>query len=213
MSAELGKTSCVNMVLSGTASGVIGGAFVARACGVENAVTLDIGGTSADVAVVIDGAPQYGMGEKIGEFPLYIPSVSVTSIGEGGGSIARVDEFGVLKVGPESAGSDRGRLATGRAANGQRSPTPSRSRFLGITTSPTTPLPSTWKSPRRHGNGGGPAWPLSRGDGRGDHPSGIAGMYMEINKLTARYGIDIRDFALVTFGARGRCLAAFSRAN
>ena len=116
MSAELGKTSCVNMVLSGTASGVIGGAFVARSCGVENAITLDIGGTSADVAVVIDGAPQYGMGEKIGEFPLYIPSVSVTSIGDGGGSIARVDEFGVLKVGPESAGSDpRPRLLrTGR---------------------------------------------------------------------------------------------------
>ena len=114
MSAELGKTSCVNMVLSGTASGVIGGAFVARACGVENAVTLDIGGTSADVAVVIDGAPQYGMGEKIGEFPLYIPSVSVTSIGEGGGSIARVDEFGVLKVGPESAGSDPGPACYGQ---------------------------------------------------------------------------------------------------
>ena len=47
MSAELGKTSCVNMVLSGTASGVIGGAFVSRACRVDNAITLDIGGTSA----------------------------------------------------------------------------------------------------------------------------------------------------------------------
>ena len=55
MSAELGKTSCVNMVLSGTASGVIGGAFVSRTCSVDNAITLDIGGTSADVAVVIGG--------------------------------------------------------------------------------------------------------------------------------------------------------------
>ena len=54
------------------------------------------------------------MGEKIGEFPLYIPSVSVTSIGDGGGSIARVDEFGVLKVGPESAGSDPGPACYGR---------------------------------------------------------------------------------------------------
>ena len=117
MSAELGKTSCVNMVLSGTASGVIGGAFVARSCGVDNAITLDIGGTSADVAVVIDGAPQYGMGEKIGEFPLYIPSVSVTSIGDGGGSIARVDEFGVLKVGPESAGSDPGPACYGQGGD------------------------------------------------------------------------------------------------
>ena len=54
------------------------------------------------------------MGEKIGEFPLYIPSISVTSIGDGSGSIARVDEFGVLKVGPESAGSDPGPACYGR---------------------------------------------------------------------------------------------------
>src|SRR6202007_1108871 len=77
MSAELGRTSCVNMLLSGTASGVIGASFLARQAGVRNALTLDIGGTSADVALVIDGAAQFGMGETIGEFPLYVPSVSV----------------------------------------------------------------------------------------------------------------------------------------
>jgi N-methylhydantoinase A len=114
MSAEAGKTACVNMVLSGTASGVMGGAFVAERCGLRDVITLDIGGTSADVAVIIDGAPQYGMGEKIGEFPLYVPSVSVTSIGDGGGSIAWVDAFGVLKVGPESAGSDPGPACYGQ---------------------------------------------------------------------------------------------------
>ena len=114
MSVANGKKSCVNMVLSGTASGVMGGAFVAKSCGVKDAITLDIGGTSADVAVIIDGAPQFGMGEKIGEFPLYIPSISVTSIGDGGGSLAWVDEFGVLKVGPESAGSDPGPACYGK---------------------------------------------------------------------------------------------------
>ena len=117
MSTELGKTNCVNMLLSGTASGVIGAAFLARQANTPNALTLDIGGTSADVALVMDGQPQFGSGEKVGEFPLFIPSVSVTSIGDGGGSIATVDNFGVLKVGPESAGSTPGPACYGRGGN------------------------------------------------------------------------------------------------
>ena len=60
------------------------------------------------VAIIMDGAAAYGSGEMVGDFPIYVPTVSVTSIGEGGGSIAWVDDFGVLKVGPESAGSTPG---------------------------------------------------------------------------------------------------------
>ena len=114
MRAELGKRACVSMVLSGTASGVMGAAWVAREAGHPNVITLDIGGTSADVALIIDGQPQFGLGEKIGDLPLYIPSVAVSSIGDGGGSIAWVDGFGVLKVGPESAGSAPGPACYGR---------------------------------------------------------------------------------------------------
>src|SRR3981081_3568860 len=77
-------------------------------------MSLDGGGTSADVAVIIGGQPQYGVGEQIGEFRIYIPSVSVSSIGEGGGSIAWIDAQGVLKVGPESAGSRPGPACYGR---------------------------------------------------------------------------------------------------
>ena len=80
-------------------------------------MSLDIGGTSADVAIIRDGAPQYGVGEMIGEFPIHIPTVSVTSIGEGGGSIAWVDPQGVLKVGPESAGSTPGPACYGRGGD------------------------------------------------------------------------------------------------
>ena len=211
MSAELGKTSCVNMVLSGTASGVIGGAFVARACGVENAVTLDIGGTSADVAVVIDGAPQYGMGEKIGEFPLYIPSVSVTSIGEGGGSIARVDEFGVLKVGPESAGSDPGPACYGQG--GER-PTITDafavSGFLGHHDLAYNSVALDMEKARAAMATVADPLALSLEEtAEAIIRVAIAGMYMEINKLTARYGIDIRDFTLVTFGGAGPMLGCF----
>ena len=108
MAAELGKTDPVAMLLSGTASGVIGAADVAARVGASEVLSFDVGGTSADVAVIQDGKPAFGTGEMVGEFPIYVPTVSVTSIGAGGGSIARVDEFGVLKVGPESAGARPG---------------------------------------------------------------------------------------------------------
>ena len=108
MSAELGKSQCAQMLLSGTAAGVIGASHIARMTDSPDTMSFDVGGTSADVAFIRGGEPQYGIGEMIGEFPIFIPTVSVTSIGEGGGSIAHVDALGVLKVGPESAGSSPG---------------------------------------------------------------------------------------------------------
>jgi len=98
MTAELGKQECLQMLLSGTAAGVIGAGFAARQAGLDRVMSLDIGGTSADVAIIVDGTPSYGTGEFVGEFPIYIPTVSVTSIGDGGGSIASVDAFAALKV-------------------------------------------------------------------------------------------------------------------
>ncbi|RWF44596.1 MAG: hydantoinase/oxoprolinase family protein, partial [Mesorhizobium sp.] len=114
MNAAEGKRACVNMLLSGTASGVIGASWLARQAGEDKVLTLDIGGTSADFALIIGGEAQFGTGELIGEFPLHIPSVSVSSIGVGGGSIASVDAQGVLRVGPESAGSTPGPACYGR---------------------------------------------------------------------------------------------------
>lgn len=108
MSAELGKRDPISMLLSGTAAGVIGASNVASGVNRSHVLSFDVGGTSADVAVILDGAPAYSSGEMVGEFPIYVPTVSVTSIGEGGGSIAWIDDFGVLKVGPESAGSNPG---------------------------------------------------------------------------------------------------------
>ena len=105
MSAEAGKKDPISMLLSGTAAGVIGAADIAHRVGRDEVLSFDVGGTSADVAVIRDGSAAYGSGELVGEFPIFVPTVSVTSIGEGGGSIAWIDDFGVLKVGPESAGS------------------------------------------------------------------------------------------------------------
>ena len=84
MGIDQAKAECVQMILSGTASGVIGAGYLAKHCGFPRILSLDIGGTSADVAVVIDGQAQYGTGELIGDFQIHVPSVSVSSVGQGG---------------------------------------------------------------------------------------------------------------------------------
>ncbi len=208
MAASLGRTACVGMLLSGTASGVMGAAFLARQAGVANALTLDIGGTSADVALVIDGAPQFGTGEMIGEFPLHIPSVSVSSIGDGGGSIAWVDGFGVLKVGPESAGSTPGPACYGRG--GDR-PTITDAMavcgYLGHT--PLAYSAVGLDRARADAVVGRLAEQLGLGleqTAEAIIDVAISSMFAEVNKLVARHGVDPRDFALMPFGGAGPML-------
>ena len=114
MTAAAGKVRSIEMLLSGTAAGAIGAGFVARQAGFARVMSLDIGGTSADVALLRDGLPDFRSGELVGEYPIYLPTVSVSSIGAGGGSIATVDALGVLRVGPQSAGSVPGPACYGR---------------------------------------------------------------------------------------------------
>lgn len=117
MGIDQARRECVQMILSGTASGVIGAGYLAKASGFERVMSLDIGGTSADVAVILDGEAQYGVGELIGDFQIHVPSVSVSSVGQGGGSVAWVDSLGLLQVGPESAGSTPGPACYGRGGD------------------------------------------------------------------------------------------------
>src|SRR5579864_5517451 len=114
MTAARAAEEPVQTLLSGPASGVIGAAHVARLAGVGGIVTLDMGGTSADVAIVVDGQPAYSTENQVGDFPVIMPAVDVSSIGGGGGSIAWLDAAGVLKVGPRSAGADPGPACYGR---------------------------------------------------------------------------------------------------
>jgi N-methylhydantoinase A len=103
----------VGLISSGPAAGVIGAARVAALAGVADALTIDVGGTTADVALVIGGEPQLRYRGSVAGHPVALPQVDVGSIGAGGGSIARVDRFGSLTVGPESAGADPGPAAYG----------------------------------------------------------------------------------------------------
>jgi N-methylhydantoinase A len=100
-------------VLSGPAGGVVGAAHVARAAGYANVVTFDMGGTSTDVASVVDGAIGTTTEAVVGGVPIKLPMVDVHSVSAGGGSIAWVDEGGALRVGPRSAGADPGPAAYG----------------------------------------------------------------------------------------------------
>ena len=97
----------VRQLLSGPAAGLAAAWQVARACGFERALTLDVGGTSTDCAYVAGALPRRRARELAG-FPLLLPVLDVHTVGAGGGSIARVDAGGLLQVGPESAGAEPG---------------------------------------------------------------------------------------------------------
>ena len=211
MSAEHGKSDCVQIILSGTASGVIGASYIADQCGIRRCMSLDVGGTSADVALITDGQPQFASGERIGDFQIHIPSVSVTSIGDGGGSIAWVDAHGVLKVGPHSAGSSPGPVCyrrggdrptitdafavmgvLGHAALGYDSVTPdvaaAREAIAGLAVRLGHTVEKTAEAIVR---------------------VSISSMYAGVSRLVSRFGVDPREFTLLPFGGAGPMLACY----
>ena len=114
MPVAAARQQTVATLLSGPASGVIGAAYVASQAGLPNVITLDVGGTSADIAVVENGRPRLSTSEHVGGVPVMMPVVGVTAIGAGGGSVAWVDDVGVPKVGPQSTGAHPGPACYGR---------------------------------------------------------------------------------------------------
>jgi N-methylhydantoinase A len=110
----LATTQPVRFVLSGPAGGVVGASYVAGLSGYGDLLTFDMGGTSTDVAPVIEGAVQTTTEAVVAGVPLKLPMVDVHTVSAGGGSIAWVDEGGALRVGPRSAGAEPGPAAYGR---------------------------------------------------------------------------------------------------
>ena len=104
----------MRLFLSGPAAGVIGGAIVGRSSGHRDLITIDVGGTSSDIALVEGGEPVIRAQGSIAGFPVRVPMVDVNAIGAGGGSIAWLDGAGGLRVGPHSAGSEPGPACYGR---------------------------------------------------------------------------------------------------
>jgi N-methylhydantoinase A/acetone carboxylase, beta subunit len=115
IAAGIVAEAAVNTVMSGPASGVMAAAYTARAAGLPNVITYDMGGTSSDVGLIQDGVPQVSSELELEyAMPIHVPMVDVHTIGAGGGSIAFINEAGMLQVGPESAGARPGPICYGR---------------------------------------------------------------------------------------------------
>jgi len=112
-SAETAARQAIHTALSGPAAGVIGAVSVAQTAGYSNIISIDVGGTSADICLVRDCQPEITKDARIGPFPLKIPIIDINTIGAGGGSIAAVLAPSRLEVGPRSAGAEPGPVCYG----------------------------------------------------------------------------------------------------
>lgn len=108
------SASPVRLLLSGPAGGVLAGAAAAAAAGFANAVTFDVGGTSTDVCLILDGVPAPAGAREVDGLAVRVPSLDVHTVGAGGGSIAAIDAGGAVRVGPHSVGADPGPACYGR---------------------------------------------------------------------------------------------------
>jgi N-methylhydantoinase A len=106
----------VGLLLSGPAGGVIGGRWTGEACGQGQVITIDIGGTSADISVIRNGqlTIKNPRDTEVAEMPVLVPMIDIDAIGAGGGSIAYVDSGGAFRVGPRSAGAEPGPACYGK---------------------------------------------------------------------------------------------------
>lgn len=209
LSLDTARERPIDTVLSGPASGVVAATRVGNDVGRPKLVTIDMGGTSADISIVTAGAPEFTTSTFVGDFPLMMPVVNVGAIGAGGGSILWVDAQGLLKVGPVSAGADPGPVAYGRGgqvptvtdcylALGMLDP----GRFLGGR------MRLDLAAARRALEDIADKLGLTGADRGLDVAEAAlrvasAKMATELTKLMATAGVDPRDFALVAYGGAG----------
>ena len=108
---EIAARQPIHLALSGPAAGAKGAASVGKSAGINDLITIDMGGTSADVALIRNGEPATSSTSQVAEFPLALPIIDIHTFGAGGGSIARINPTNALMVGPESAGAHPGPAA------------------------------------------------------------------------------------------------------
>jgi 5-oxoprolinase (ATP-hydrolysing)/N-methylhydantoinase A len=203
----------VNLLMSGPVAGVVGGIWAGRQAGYENVITLDVGGTSADIGLAQEGRlrMKHLLDTRVGPYQAMIPMVDVDTIGAGGGSIAYVDPGGIFRVGPRSAGADPGPAAYGRG---------------GVEPTATDAMVNLgWLLPETFLGGGmqlradlarkafeeGPARALGmtvEEASMGAIQILTHSMVQSIEENSVRKGYDPRDFALVAEGGAGPLFAA-----
>jgi N-methylhydantoinase A/oxoprolinase/acetone carboxylase beta subunit len=210
---EAATSRPVNLLMSGPVAGVVGGIWAGKQAGYENVITLDVGGTSADIGLARGGKlrMKHLLDTKVGPYQAMIPMVDVDTIGAGGGSIAYVDQGGIFRVGPRSAGADPGPAAYGRG--GTEATATDAMVVLG------------WLRPEAFLGGGMQLDPDLAHTALREGPAQALGMSVEeaamgavrilthsmvqsIEENSVRKGYDPRDFALVAEGGAGPLFAA-----
>ncbi|WP_226011385.1 hydantoinase/oxoprolinase family protein [Halomicrobium salinisoli] len=205
-SADAAAERPVGTVLSGPAAGVRGAGYLAGAADHEDVITMDMGGTSTDVSLVEGGDPSLTTDWEIAGHPLGVPTVDVHTIGAGGGSIARIDAGGALRVGPESAGADPGPAAYGRG--GERATVTDAHVVLGRI-HPDHPLGGELSVDVEAAEAAverDVADPLGQSvteAARGVLEVALANMERALRVVSVERGHDPRSFALVAFGGAG----------
>jgi N-methylhydantoinase A len=211
--AETMRRRPVVALLSGPAAGVAGAAAAAQDCGWEAAdlMTLDVGGTSADIGVIRGGRPVLSSEEHIADFPLLIPTIAVSSIGAGGGSILWLDPTGALKVGPRSVGADPGPACYG--VSDSRIPALTDAFLVAGLLAPGQLLGGKLPlqmAPAREALGtlAGPLGMPVEAVADGAIRVATALMAAEASNVLARRGVDAPRFRMVAFGGAGPLVAA-----
>jgi N-methylhydantoinase A len=205
MSSQKSEEHPVSLLMSGPAGGVTGALWVARNAGLKNILTLDVGGTSTDVALIENGEPRRVRTTEVGHLSVRASSLDVKTIGAGGGSIAYVPELtGALRVGPQSAGAVPGPVAYGK---GGTEPTVTDANVvLGYL--PENLLGGTFKLDRE----GAKKAVQTIADRFGIELMAAArgiidivneNMFGALRMISVQQGYDPRDFALMGFGGAG----------
>ena len=197
-------------VLSGPAGGAVGAAAMSALAGAGDVVGLDMGGTSCDVSVALDGRVEVSGGREVGGRALALPMVDVHTVGAGGGSIAWPDPGGALRVGPQSAGADPGPACYGR---GGEAPTVTDANLLLGYLDPGSPLAGGVELDREAARRAVGRLGEELGLSLEQTAAGIvrvAGteMAQAVRVVTVERGVDPRDQAMVAFGGAGPLHAA-----
>jgi N-methylhydantoinase A len=209
----------VRTILSGPAGGVVAAAWLAKRLGISRAISFDMGGTSTDVSL-LEGSPRTTHETTLGELPVAVPVLDVHSVGAGGGSLARLDAGGALRVGPESAGAAPGPVCYGR---GGTEPTVTDAHMLLGRLDPDCFLGGTFRLDARSvekrfaeflrrqaktRGGGTRAFRTPLELARGIVAVSNATMEKAIRVISVERGHDPRDFSLICFGGAGGLHAA-----
>jgi N-methylhydantoinase A len=181
------------VLVSGPAAGAVGAARIASEAGFPNAIAFDMGGTSTDVCPIVDGVAERSSERVVAGLPIRLPTVDIHTVGAGGGSIARVDAGGAVRVGPESAGADPGPACYGR---GGTEPTVTDANLL------------LGRLPERLAGGVELDRDAAERAMGSLEPAAVvdvvnAEMLRALRVVSVERGLDPRDFALVAFGGAG----------